>query len=381
MPFAKHLYIKKGLEFNIPHDILFKNASILEKIADSGSFPLLTLNNLSVVTGVSYSILHKIVGAQATDSSYDTKRIKKSNGQDRVIHAPKPEIKYLQRWILENILNARKVSSSSFAFEKYKNVYQAMERHSGATYFFKIDLKDFFPSISDRHIYKIFREIGYPALLSFELARICTIPLPELKSTERRLKNKNLPYPNQILRRGLPQGAPTSGFLANLACENLDHSLGTYAFKESLVYTRYADDLLFSSCENLDKSRISQHIKEINQIIQKSGLDVNYSKIRVYSPGSTKRGLGLIVTSEGPKVPKKYIEETRRKIRYSLKNGISTQAEREGFRSPKNYMNHIDGRISYIKLTNSNKYKKLYQEWSKVKSTYYLNIAESDSIW
>jgi RNA-directed DNA polymerase len=80
----------------------------------------------------------------------------------------------LQRWIAQNILALAKPHSCSFAYFPDRGVLEAAQRHSGCTWLVKMDIRDFFDSITERRVYRVFRAMGYSALLCFQLARIST---------------------------------------------------------------------------------------------------------------------------------------------------------------------------------------------------------------
>ena len=79
-----------------------------------------------------------------------------------------------QRWIAQNILNAVRPHDASYAFARNRDLVGAARRHAGARWLVKMDVRRFFESISEQQVYFVFRRLGYPALLSFQLARICT---------------------------------------------------------------------------------------------------------------------------------------------------------------------------------------------------------------
>lgn len=95
----------------------------------------------------------------------------------------------------------------------------------------KVDVKSFFESISERQVYHAFRSFGYPALISFELARLCTrFPMGKAKAKMRRwrtnAKTYQIPAYKTTFVGHLPQGAPTSPMLANIVCFRLDVETG-----------------------------------------------------------------------------------------------------------------------------------------------------------
>ena len=157
----------------------------------------------------------------------------------------------LQRWINQNILSLKPPHRASFAYHRDGGVLRAAQIHCRCKWLVKLDIRDFFDSVKERQVYRVFRSLGYGALLSFELARICT------RRPEHNRLGEPASYGVPVYRKGaegrLPQGAPTSPALANLAVSNLDERLQAIANARGWTYTRYADDLAFSTRRNSDR--------------------------------------------------------------------------------------------------------------------------------
>src|SRR5690606_32777488 len=92
----------------------------------------------------------------------------------RTICVPEPRLMRVQRWIAQNILQVMPSHPASFAFIKNRDLVDAAERHVGAKWLVKMDVRHFFESIHEDAAYRVFRGFGYGALLSFQMARICT---------------------------------------------------------------------------------------------------------------------------------------------------------------------------------------------------------------
>ncbi len=118
-----------------------------------------------------------------------------SDNKIRTILAPSKRLKARQRWILENILNKIKVSIYAQGFELNRSIKTHAELHANHDFVVCMDIKDFFPSITEEKVFAIFKNIGY---------------------TSRDHRN----LPNFVVFKGvLPQGAPTSPKLANIICK------------------------------------------------------------------------------------------------------------------------------------------------------------------
>lgn len=146
-----------------------------------------------------------------------------NNNKIRTIFAPSKKLKARQRWILENILNRIKVSKCVHGFELNRSIKTNAELHANHDYVICMDIKDFFPSITQEKVYSVFKNVGYTSRAAQELAKLCCF--------------------NGVL----PQGAPTSPKLANIICKKMDFEIQRYAKANNITYSRYADDLTFSS--------------------------------------------------------------------------------------------------------------------------------------
>ena len=135
----------------------------------------------------------------------------------RLINAPSLSLKQKQRWILDNILSCFLLDDSVHGFVPHKSIKTNALCHINKRFVVCMDLKDFFPSVTENMVAKIYKEMGYPQSVVVFLTRLSTY--------------------NGVL----PQGAPTSPMLANIAFHKVDILIAEYANKNGLVYSRYAD--------------------------------------------------------------------------------------------------------------------------------------------
>lgn len=195
----------------------------------------------------------------------------RKKGAMRTICAPDAAMKDAQKNILYGVLYKYKPTKYATGFRKGYNIVWNAKPHSKSIITIRVDIKDFFPSITREMILKRFRG-------KFELvADLCT------------LDDK------------LPQGAPTSPALANLVAARLDYRLAGLARKNDAVYTRYADDLIFSSATNRELNRM---IPVIYAIVREEGFEPNEDKTKVMRRGQRMEVTGLTV-NERPNVPRK----------------------------------------------------------------------------
>ena len=171
---------------------------------------------------------------------YITFCVKKKNGGERIINSPVKGLKHILK-PLNVILNC--VAEPHFkatGFVIGKSIVDNAKQHIGKHYVYNIDLKDFFHSF-DRNrvkvgfIYAPFNLAGDLEPLAFLLSSLCTHPF-EIDGE---------------INTVLPQGAPTSPTITNILCVKLDRRLNGLAKKFNITYTRYADDITFSSQTNV----------------------------------------------------------------------------------------------------------------------------------
>lgn len=244
---------------------------------------------------------------------YKTFYIAKRDGTPREINAPIASLKIVQRWILENILYNIKVSNYSFGFNNKtigSPLVMCAEKHKNNLYMLRMDLKNFFPSISRERVFYQFVNMGYNTYASNLLTNIC------------------------VDNDKLPQGAVTSPYLANIICYKLDIRIATYCNKRDITYTRYADDLTFSS-DNRDALRNIYGM--IKKIVQSEGFSVNENKTYFMTPKCHKKLLGLTINDNMIKAPKEFKRMVRAMIHQSIIAG-----EYGDNRVIKGYISYID---------------------------------------
>lgn len=258
----------------------------------------------------------------ATDQNggpYARFTIPKRGGGERVICAPKKQLRWVQRQILDQILSKVSTHSAAHGFVAGRSTVTNAEKHRGAALLLKFDLIDFFPTIHYHRILGLFASLGYyvgdcrfgtedaAQRVAPTLARLCCYA-PEPKSWDGVL---------------LPQGAPTSPAISNLVCRRLDARLDGLARRNHGVYTRYADDLTFSfKDDSLDLGRFRWWV---DQVCHQEGFFVNQAKFRVIRASQRQLVTGIVVNDE-LRIPR----EQRRRFRALLHNcrrhGLASQA-------------------------------------------------------
>ncbi len=226
-------------------------------------------------------------------SHYRTWTIPKHDGTPRPITAPKRELKAAQRWLLRNIVEKLPVHRAAHGFLASRSIATNATVHAGADVIVKIDVKDFFPTISFRRVKGLLRKAGLPenvATLASLLATECPRDLVSFRG-------KTLYVAKGP--RALPQGAPTSPGITNAICIRLDRRMSGLARLFGFSYTRYADDLTFSFRGAPGHPRINAPIGALlrgaNAILKSEGFRLNAKKTTVMRGGSSQRITGLVV--------------------------------------------------------------------------------------
>jgi len=314
-------YRALGLEREVDPNVLKNAISAIEQIASVNPqlFPLLSLNHLSHVTGLSYGFLRESVGRRAGRYRHFYMRKKIPGRRNlRMISVPDRKTRICQRWISENILSVAQPHSSSFAYHPDSNSVWAAQVHVNARWLVKVDVLDFFHSITEHQVYEVFRSLGYARLLSFEMARLCTMAnerMPKDRANEKYLDAVIDSYYSPHLGI-LPQGAPTSPMLSNLVMRGTDRKLTELAAKVGMRYSRYADDIVFS-CENdRTRSEINCTKRSILQILNEEGFRPNLRKTVVRGPADRKVVLGLLVDGPRPRLTKEFKDNIRLHLYY-----------------------------------------------------------------
>ena len=193
---------------------------------------------------------------------------------------------------------------AAHGFRPGRSVISFVAPHVGRTIVLKMDLRDFFVSITNARVTAIFLTVGYPEPVARLLTGLCTnaVPLPVWKPPARpELDLAPSPAAWQMRRLyrqpHLPQGAPTSPALANLAAYRLDARLAGLAKAAEATYTRYADDLVFSGDESFARS-IARFPIHAAAIALEEGFAVQHRKTRVMRQGVRQRAAGVVINQK-----------------------------------------------------------------------------------
>lgn len=287
-----------------------------------------TRKDVAILLGLPLRKLTHLLYIKGIDNCYSSFVIPKKSGGVRTINAPNAELKSILRTFAEllakyqqQIWEENNTSPNiSHGFIKKKSILSNAKVHINKRYVLNIDLKDFFDS------FHFGRVVGY-----FE-------------------KNKYFCLPHDIAiifaqltcyNGKLPQGAPTSPIITNLICQILDYRILSLAKKYRLDYTRYADDLTFSTN---DKNFINTHanfLSEIDRIISRAGFAINPEKNRLIYKDSRQTVTGIVVNQK-PNIERSYFKNTKSMALSLYKTGSFNIDGEEGT------IAQLNGRFAYI---------------------------------
>ncbi len=236
-------------------------------------------------------------------SHYHVWTIPKRDGTARRITAPKPALKKAQRWLLRNVVEKLPVHQAAHGFLEARSIASNAGVHAGADIIVKVDLKDFFPTVTFRRVKGLFRKAGLPENVATLGALIATEPPRE--AVEFRGKTLHV----ATGPRACPQGAPTSPGITNAICLRLDRRMSGLARTMGFSYTRYADDLTFSYRKSDEekgtraKAPIGALLRGVKAILEHEGFKLHAKKTAVMRAGGSQRVTGLVVNKAKDEVP------------------------------------------------------------------------------
>jgi len=239
---------------------------------------------------------------------------KRSGRGERLISAPKPDLKRAQTWIARKITEHLPVHGAAHGFLAGRSTKTNAAVHADARVVVKFDIRDFYPTVTFRRVKGLFRKAGYGEQVATVLALLTT------ECPRETIDINGRPHYVATGPRSLPQGAPTSPSITNALCVRLDARLTGLARTLGFRYTRYADDLTFSYPNGATgKVPIARLRKAVADIVAKEGFVIHPDKTRVMRSGGRQMVTGLIVNGAAEdrpaaRVPRKLIRELRAAI-------------------------------------------------------------------
>jgi RNA-directed DNA polymerase len=286
---------------------------------------------------------------------YRYRWIPKPTSGARLLEMPKQRLKEIQRQLLENILDEIPPHDAAHAYCRGRSLATYLTPHAGQKMVIHFDLCDFFTSVRWPAIDALFRTAGYPEPVARLLTGLCltTTPLDVLRASGTDFEPYCSSRAAALRMAHLPQGAPTSPALANLAAYRLDCRLSGLAQKMALRYTRYADDLVFSGGWPSQRS-MSQFQTFVRTILESEGFSMHGNKTCVMTARNSQCVSGVIL-NEHPNLPRADFDQMRALLFNCVRSGPASQNrdERPHFRE------HLQGRIAYWTLINPQRGGKL----------------------
>jgi RNA-directed DNA polymerase len=318
----------------------------------AGVPPIATVADLRQLLGIRSprQLGYLLLATDADDGPYTSFVIPKRDGSERPICAPKKQLRWVQRQILDKILANVEPHDAAHGFITGRSTVTNATPHKGSALLLKFDLTDFFPTIHYYRVVGLFARLGYAVgdvrfrsaddslSIAPVLARLCCYT----------------PDPTLWRNALMPQGAPTSPAISNLVCRRLDARLAGLAERSQGVYTRYADDLTFSfKTTTLGVGRFRWWV---DQICHQEGFFVNQRKFRVIRASQRQVVTGIVVNDE-LRVPR----DERRKFRAILHNcrmhGVESQA-----RDHPRFLDYLRGFASYIHMVHPEEGEELLRQ-------------------
>jgi len=307
---------------------------------------------------------------------YTSFAINKKSGGERTIHAPVKGLKAFQKALNVVLQCVHTPHEAATGFIWDKSIVDNARKHVGKHYVFNTDLKDFFPSIDQARFwgrlkhppFNLNEENGTLKLANI-IAGLCGAEL-EVE----RLKDGKWIQQNRFV---LPQGAPTSPSVSNIIAKRLDYKLTGLAKRFGCTYTRYADDLTFSSMHNVYKKN-SAFRNELKRIVEAENFHIKESKTRLIEDIYRQEVTGLVV-NEKVNVNRRYVKTLRMWLYYWEKYGYEKAAEifKKDYKKDKghvkkgepNFKKVLGGKLQYMKMVKGPKdgtYRKLKKRFDKL---------------
>lgn len=304
-------------------------------------------------------------------NQYTRYKIRKKHkpNEFRVLMRPDSKLRYIQKWINKNILQKIDFSDACTAFVPGRSVYLNGYAHRNSDLILKVDLLKFFDTINEERIFGFFKHLGYHPNLAVDLAKLTTTyhfksfwnTLPEDEAS-------TLAAFVEARPAILPQGAPTSPLLANCIASHLDKRFESLCKQLKCRYSRYADDLTFSTTKQ--KGNLPS-IGLIKKIIADEGFFINEKKTKYLSRGRKQYVTGFTVT-HGVHISKKFRQEIIKHIYYAQKYGPDNHLRRwtkdNHFKTEEIYDFHnwLLGKICFVLSVDYQAGSKMLESFTKI---------------
>jgi RNA-directed DNA polymerase len=272
-------------------------------------------------------------------SQYHSVSIPKRGGGERLLSVPNNRLKYLQSLLNTSLQGMYNVRGCVHGFVAGKSALTNAQEHLGRRHLIKVDLKDYFGQVSRQRVRGVLTHVGIPLPVAEEITKLCT------------------------LLDALPQGAPTSPVLANMVTFSLDQELVSFAKKNRLRYSRYADDIVLSSYSkprvlvssiDLEYARLDlpDLDEKLLQIFGQQGFDLNEEKLYYCGSGARRSVTGYTI-NQFTNVPRSHVRRVRATLHNVRKFGYDAEQRKfsEKTKSTKSLKKSLFGQIEWIGAT------------------------------
>ncbi len=316
----------------------------MQPVAAAETWPIPAIESAGALAewlGIDPAELDWFANLKSFSQHYRYRVLAKDAANIRIIEAPKPRLKELQRQILTGILEKIPPHPAAHGFLKTRSVKTFAAPHTGQRVVIRMDLRDFFPSISAARIQACFRTMGYPDFTATLLTGLCTNATPRAIGSV------------LYCRRHLPQGAPTSPALANRVMYRADCRLTGLAQAAGAHYTRYADDVAFSGDSEFENGAEPFSLRAAAILIEE-GFEVYHRKTRIMRQGVRQHLAGLVMN--------RHINVMRPdfdRLKATLTNCVRHGPQSQNRESHPAFRQHLEGRVAWVESVNPARGKRL----------------------
>lgn len=309
------------------------------------------IQHLATMIGCEDQLIDGLLASESREEFYcklhiPKKNIKRLSAFREVWKAKSIELAKAQKSLLrcfENFaktkLDGRYPHPASHGFISKRSIITNARVHVGRKYLLRLDIHEYFNSISSQAIFEFLRKIGIGEVVANGITALTTI------------------------NNSLGQGINTSPLFANLVSLDLDEELNQLASEFKCLYTRYADDLSFSGENEVPPK------DRIQAVLTKYGFRLSPDKCKYSKNGQAHFVTGLSISnSNGPFVPKKFKHRLRQELHYAEKYGIQGHSDRTNYFSVMQCINSIDGRINFLKSVEPQRGLMLRTRWYEILS-------------
>jgi RNA-directed DNA polymerase len=251
-------------------------------------------------------------------------------GGVRLVAAPKPRLKEIQRRLLRHVANEIRLHDAAHGCVRGRSVRTAVVPHVGAHVVIRLDLESFFPTISAARVRGLLVAMGLSPSVAELVTGLCTtaVPIGVWRAMPRPGDADALAAHARLggLLRvpHIPQGAPTSPALANAVAYGLDRRLHGLSERFGAQYTRYVDDLTFSGGGFLETHR-HRFLDRAGAIVLDEGFRVAFRKTAVLTHAGRLSALGAVF-NDHPSLPRPERDRLRAIVHNCVVRGGQSQA-------------------------------------------------------